>query len=136
MKIVKSMLQFCWILFCSSFSISFITWSNIAQPLKSWTILNSQRKGMLKNVQDKNPQCIISREIAYRKGQKNLRDTLYFSVSGRVAVISRIKPNLILIQLIGAELGKNDDHYIVKAVGNTVTVRKRMLTWARDQRYS
>ena len=63
MKIVKSELQknalieheFCWILFCSSVSISFITWSNIVQSLKSWTILNSRWKGQLKNVQDNDP---------------------------------------------------------------------------------
>ena len=50
----------CWILFCSPVSISFIAWSNIAQSLKSWTILN---KGQLKNVQDENPHCITGREI-------------------------------------------------------------------------
>ena len=69
MKIVKNKTQkntsieneVCWILFCSSVSISFITWSNIAQSLKSWTILNSQRKGLFKNVEDENSYCIIGR---------------------------------------------------------------------------
>ena len=68
MKIIRSKLQkkktsneheLCWILFCSSVSISFITWSNIARSLKSWTILNSQQKGLLKNARDRNIQCII-----------------------------------------------------------------------------
>ena len=48
--------EFCWISVCSPVSISFITWSNNAQSLKSWTILNSQLKGLLKNVQDQNSQ--------------------------------------------------------------------------------
>ena len=39
-------------------------WLIIAQSLKSWTILNSQQKGLLKNVEDRNPQCIKGREIA------------------------------------------------------------------------
>ena len=59
--------ELCWILFCSSVSISFITWSNIAQSLTSWTILSSQRGELLKNVQDKDHWCIVGREIAYRK---------------------------------------------------------------------
>ena len=79
MKIVKIKLQkntsiengFCWILFCASVSISFITWSYIAQSLKSWIILNSRRKLVLKNVQDKNSYCIKSREIAYKKRVKS-----------------------------------------------------------------
>ena len=59
--------ELCWILFCSSVSISFIAWSNIAQSLKFWTIFNSRRNGLFKNVQYENSHCIIGREIAYKK---------------------------------------------------------------------
>ena len=45
--------EFCWILFYSFVSILFITWPNMAQSLRSWTILNRLRKGLLINVKDK-----------------------------------------------------------------------------------
>ena len=63
----------CSILFNSSVGISFMTWLKFAQSSKYWSILNSRRKGLLKNVYDKNPHCIICKEIA----KKVLRDTLY-----------------------------------------------------------
>ena len=31
----------------------------------------------MKNVHNKNPECILGREIVYRKAQRVLRDTLY-----------------------------------------------------------
>ena len=76
LKIIKSKQQkkpffrhesFCWILFCSSVSISFMTWSYIAQSLKSWTILNVQQKGLLKNVQDKNITSLLAEKLPNEK---------------------------------------------------------------------
>ena len=34
---------------------------SLCQSFKCWVILNSRRKGVLKNAQDQNPQCITYR---------------------------------------------------------------------------
>ena len=59
--------ELCWIIISSLVSIFIITLSNIAQSLKSWTILNVQQKGLLKNVQDKNITSLLAEKLPNEK---------------------------------------------------------------------
>ena len=69
-KLQKNVLighEFCWILFCSSVSIPFIIWSNIAPSLKSWTIFNSRRKELLKMSKRKILGALLAEKLQNEK---------------------------------------------------------------------
>ena len=75
MKIVENKLQkntsnkylFCFVLFCFSVSINFITLSNIDESLKYWVILNIHQNELSKNVQMIILTALWAEELTYEK---------------------------------------------------------------------